>query len=108
MPGTPAAGMMEPVDRRGPIPRTKGANVFTNLTAPAGRRLGRIAAVGAVALVLAGAMASPAEARTREEKYWNNCFESGGQPFTIEGGAYQPDEYVCDYGDGDFESEYAY
>jgi ferric-dicitrate binding protein FerR (iron transport regulator) len=37
------------------------------MTTRAGRRIGRIAALGVVALVLAGAVATPVEARTRQQ-----------------------------------------
>lgn len=49
------------------------------------RRIGQIAVVGAVALVLAGAVASPAEARRRMAENAANhaiglCFVNGGNP----------------------------
>jgi hypothetical protein len=133
-----APGMLVSVDRRGPIPPTKGTNVFRHLSAPmvraesklanAGsvaedpgvaparvdampaatsvwtrRRLGRIAAVGAVALVLAGAVAAPAEARRSDAVTAANlavgmCFSNGGDPNAYEtGGAI----YVtCTWEDG--------
>lgn len=57
-----------------------------------GRTVGRIAAVGAVGLVLAGAVATPAEARTRREarNTANNdggmCFETGGSHYATDSG----------------------
>ena len=64
----------------------------TTTTARVPRRLGRLAAVGAVALVLAGAAASPAEAVTRRGAATMTntaigiCFEAGGDPIVEEGG----------------------
>lgn len=91
-------------DRRGPIPDQKGTNVVTNLTAPVGRRIGRIAAVGAVALVLAGTMAAPAEAMRRRDAVGGAnmaigyCFNGGGDPNSYE---YGGTIYVsCTYDDG--------
>jgi hypothetical protein len=65
--------------------------VVTNLKAPAGRRIAQLATVGAVALVLTGAMASPAEASRREAVRAANhaigmCFHNGGDPNVYEGG----------------------
>jgi hypothetical protein len=53
------------------------------------RVIGRIAAVSAVALVLAGA-ATPAAARERSDAVWSVnhgmgvCFEGGGDPYVFE------------------------
>ncbi len=85
MRGALAAAMMAPWDRRGPIPDKKGMNVVNNLTAPAARRIGQIAAVGAVALVLTAAVASPSEARRNAAQDGANlaisyCFNQGGNP----------------------------
>lgn len=97
--------MMGPGDRRGPIPDKKGVNVVTNLTAPTRRRVAQIAAVGAVALVLAGAVSSPAEAmRRRDASVMANsaigmCFDGGGDPNSYE---YGGTIYVsCTYENGD-------
>jgi hypothetical protein len=91
-------------DRRGPIPDKKGVHVVSNLMAPVGRRIGQIAAVGAVALVLAGAVASPAEAMRRRDAVSGAniavgyCFNGGGDPNSYE---YGGTIYVsCTYDDG--------
>lgn len=60
-------------------------NVLTRLTAPASRRIGQLAAIGGVALVLTAAVASPADARPRESMVAANmaidyCFVQGGTP----------------------------
>lgn len=88
-----AAAMMVPVDRHGPIWYQKGVNVVTSFTAPATRRrIGRIVAVGAVALVLAGSVASPAEAMRRSSAVMDAnmvigmCFDGGGTPDSYEYG----------------------
>jgi hypothetical protein len=97
---------MRPEDRRGLIPYKtgeKGSNAVTNLKTPAGRRIARIAAVGAVALVLAGAVASPAEASRRQavgaaNQAVGTCFYNGGDPNAYE---YGGTVYVsCTWEDG--------
>jgi hypothetical protein len=104
MRGARAAGMMGVGDRRGPISDTKGVNVVTNFTAPTRRRVVQMAAVGAVALVLAGTVASPAEAMRRRDAVEdaNNavgmCFNGGGNPDSYE---YGSTVYVsCSYENG--------
>jgi hypothetical protein len=73
--------------------------------APAGRRIGQIAAVGAVALVLAATMASPAAAMRRYTavQYANStvssCFYNGGDADSYE---YGGTIYVsCTWEDGE-------
>ena len=69
------------------------------------RTIGRVAAVGAVALLLAGSAAGTAEAMTREAYIYSRCLEAGGQPFTIyDVGLFHQAEVVCDYGGGSFDS----
>lgn len=65
-----------------------------NVAAPARRRIVQVAAVGAIALVLAGTVASPADAMRRRDAVIdaNNaigtCFDNGGDPNSYEyGGA---------------------
>ena len=60
-------------------------NLLTKIAAPASRRIGQIAAVGAIALVLTTAVASPADARRSEAERAANlaisyCFNQGGNP----------------------------
>jgi hypothetical protein len=71
------------------------------------RTIGRVAAVGAVALLLTGAVAATAEARTYEAQFYSQCLSVGGQPFTIYGdGLFGYAEVVCDLGHGSFDSTY--
>jgi hypothetical protein len=74
---------------------------MTNIT----RTIGRLAAVGAVALTLMGTAAAPAGAKMDEDDWNDSCFAHGGQPFTIydESGSGW-DEYACDWGKGDIDS----
>lgn len=95
-------------DRRGPIQYKKGAsNVVTNLSASTRRRVVQVAAVGAVALVLAGTVASPAEARRRDSVNDANraigvCFSGGGEPNSYESGG---SIFVsCSFEDGTFDT----
>ncbi len=60
-------------------------NVLTRFTAPGSRRIGQLAAVGAMALVLTTAVVSPADARRSEAERAANlaisyCFNQGGNP----------------------------
>jgi hypothetical protein len=66
---------------------------------------GRLAAVGAVALVLAGAVATPAEARPKTPRWVEaedgECADAGGDPTLFAFfGVYA---VACDYGEGDVE-----
>ena len=78
----------------------------TSARARAGRRIGRIAAVGAVALILAGTAAAPAEARTRRQAVYlansaiGACFELGGDPWVDEGGG--GFSFICTWEDGNY------
>jgi hypothetical protein len=78
-----------------------------------GRRIGRIAAVGAVALVLVGAVATPVEARTRESARAvlrgevKICSETGGRFASTDTGA--SFMVACVWGDGTmYEGEIPY
>lgn len=78
----------------------------TSTTARGGRRIGRIAAVGAVALVLAGTAAAPSAAMTRSEMartvhgHHHMCYELGGQSFVYDFGGVV--SMGCLYGDGSY------
>jgi hypothetical protein len=80
-----------------------------------GRQLGRIAAVGAVALVLVGTMAVPAEAQRRSEavvrvnRAIEICFAAGGDPDTEEiGTSFRVDCLFPDNPGADWGTDYNY
>jgi hypothetical protein len=74
------------------------------MTTRVGQRIGRIAALGAVALVLAGVVATPAEARTRESARavaradGGMCAETGGYHSVRDTGSSV--QMLCYYDDG--------
>ena len=76
--------------------------MMTWTRAKIGRRVGRLAAVGAVALLLAGAAAGTAEARIPQwaSEYGSSCDRDGGQPWLFEFGGFFVG-VACDYGNGD-------
>lgn len=77
------------------------------------RIVGRLAAVGAIALILAGSAVVPAAARDRSDVVWSVnyaigvCVGGGGDPFVTEHG----NEFIlfCVFEDGNqFTSEWTY
>ena len=77
---------------------------MTSTRAKIGRRVGRLAAVGAVALLLAGAAAGSAEARIPPwaSNAGQYCAQNGGDPWLFEFAGFLLG-VGCDYGDGDWE-----
>lgn len=87
--------------------------MLTILTSSVGRRISQVTAVGAVALLLAAATASPADAAKRRDAVRaangaiSTCFHNGGDPNAYE---YGGTVYVsCTWEDGSVDTlDYSY